>query len=259
MSTEPDIEYLARLNPHERDNHILFEESTHTYTIDGDSNYTSVTTWVKYHFPKFNSDKIIDNMMQSDNWGKSKYFGMSKNEIKELWNTNCNESSVAGTKLHYDIECYYNGCPNINNTIEYTYFIEFVNAFSDLTPFRTEWTIFDRNLNLAGSIDMVFKNGDGKYEIYDWKRSKEISKINNWNKSAINSIINYLPDTNYWHYCLQLNTYKTLLELNYGITISGMYLICLHPNNKNNSFYRIKVVDLSEEITLLFNERERLL
>ena len=38
--------YLENKNKHERDERILFDEPTHTYTIDGDSNYTSVTTVV---------------------------------------------------------------------------------------------------------------------------------------------------------------------------------------------------------------------
>ena len=34
-----------------------------------------------------------------------------------------------------------------------------------------------------------------------------------------------------------------------------MYLICIHPNNKNNNYQRIKVVNLTEEIKELFNVR----
>ena len=37
-----------------------------------------------------------------------------------------------------------------------------------------------------------------------------------------------------------------------GKTIRGMYLVCLHPNNENKSFQRIKVPDLSQEIKDLF-------
>jgi hypothetical protein len=39
-----DIDFLQRENPHGRDDRVLFEESSHTYTIDGDADYTSVTT-----------------------------------------------------------------------------------------------------------------------------------------------------------------------------------------------------------------------
>jgi nucleoside-diphosphate-sugar epimerase len=43
---------------------------------------------------------------------------------------------------------------------------------------KFEWMIFDEDLKLAGSIDMVYENPDGTLSIYDWKRSKDISKIN---------------------------------------------------------------------------------
>ena len=34
-----------------------------------------------------------------------------------------------------------------------------------------------------------------------------------------------------------------------------MYLICLHPDNKNNNYIRIKVADLQDEVKDLFNHR----
>jgi CRISPR/Cas system-associated exonuclease Cas4 (RecB family) len=65
-----------------------------------------------------------------------------------------------------------------------------------------------------------------------------------------------LPDTNYWHYCLQLNTYKAILEQKYGRKVRELYLVCLHPDNKNGSYQRIKVVDLQEEVGELFQLRK---
>ena len=67
------MDTLARKHHHLRDEHIQFDEPTHTYTIDGDSSFTSVTTWNHSHFEKFNADKIIDRMMKSKNWPNSKY------------------------------------------------------------------------------------------------------------------------------------------------------------------------------------------
>ena len=49
MSAE-QFTYLSEKNPHERDNHIVFDEPTHVYTVDGDSNYMSVTTFNHSHF-----------------------------------------------------------------------------------------------------------------------------------------------------------------------------------------------------------------
>ena len=85
------INYLANINKHERDNHITFDEGPHIYTIDGDSDYLSVTTWNHSHFKEFNADRIIDRMMNSKNWINSEYYGMSKEEIKNKWNKNAIE------------------------------------------------------------------------------------------------------------------------------------------------------------------------
>jgi len=277
--------YLELKNKHKRDSFIEFNEEAHKYTItcDKESDYISVTTWIHSHFEKFNSDMIIDNMMNSKNWKNNKYYGMTKDEIKKMWNDNCQESANAGTKLHYDIECYYNNISKsmdmnmtnidennenidenngvetelkreINTSIEYYYFLNFVKDYNNLFPYRTEWRIWNDDIKLAGSIDMIFEDrekNDGSLLIYDWKRCKNITK-SSFNKYSTTECISHIPDSNYWHYCLQLNIYKKILEDKYDKKISGMYLICLHPENKNSNYERIKVVDLKDEINDLF-------
>ena len=173
-------DFLENENKHERDTHITFDEGPHIYTIDGDSSFTSVTTWNHSHFPHFNADKIIDRMFNSKNWAQNKYFGMTRDEIKKQWDDNRDKAASDGTKMHYDIECFYNNIDNENNSVEYGYFWDFYNDFNYLKPYRTEWMVWDKELKLAGSIDMTFENKDGTIEIYDWKRSKEIKKDNYW-------------------------------------------------------------------------------
>jgi hypothetical protein len=256
--TPPD--YLANENAHERDSHIHFDEGPHIYTIDGDSNYMSVTTWNHSHFQHFDADKVIDKMMKSRNWKNSKYFGMTPDEIKTLWEKNGNEASTAGTKMHYDIECFYNDLDVEieDDRVEFQYFLEFEEKIgSHLKPYRTEWMVWDKELRLAGSIDMVFENPDGTLQIYDWKRCKEIKKFNKY-QSSITPCISHLPDSNFWHYSLQLNTYKWMLEKNYGKKVTKMYLVCLHPNNKNKSYQRFEVSHLKQEIDVLMALRKRM-
>lgn len=253
--------YLANLNPHERDSHILFDEGPHVYTIDGDSDFMSVTTWNHSHFPHFDADKIITNMMNSKKWSQSKYFGQTRQEIKAGWNKNGQEASKAGTKMHYDIECFYNDedVEVEEDCVEWKYFEKFEEEIGqNLEPYRTEWMIWDKELKFAGSIDMIFRNPDGTLLIYDWKRCKNIKKDNRW-QGATTDCISHLPDTNYWHYSLQLNTYKYLLEKNYGEKVVGMYLVCLHPNNANKSYIKIEVPDLGEEIKDLMSLRKTML
>ena len=254
------IHYLANKNSHIRDKRITFDEGPHIYTIDGDSGFTSVTTWNHSHFEQFNADEIIRRMMNSSKWTQNKYYGKTAAEIKSGWDTNRDEAAAAGTKMHYDIERYYNGMDVSNDSIEYGYFRNFLDTFGHLKPFRTEWMIFHEELRLAGSIDMIYEcdDGSGDLLIYDWKRCREIKKTDGFGKSANKSCIEHLPDTNYWHYCLQLNTYKAIIEAKYGRKVRELYLVCLHPDNKNNSFQRIKVCDLQVEIGELFELRKNI-
>lgn len=247
------MDTLAKLNPHPRDEHIQFDESTHTYTIDSKSDYVSVTTWNHSHFKHFDADKVIDNMMASKNWTNSKYYGQSKEEIKTGWEKNRDEAASAGTKLHYDIECYYNGVEVTNNSEEYRQFLKYLEDHL-FRPYRTEWTVWDKELKLAGSIDMVYENEDGTLMIYDWKRSKGIVRNKRFEEYSTTECINHLPDTNFWHYSLQLNTYKAILERNYGKRVTKLCLVCLYPGQ--GTYRLFEVPDLTEEIDMLFDLRK---
>ena len=249
--------YLAKKNPHERDAHITFDEGPHIYTIDGDRDFMSVTTWNHKHFELFDPDKIINNMMKGKRWKMSKYYGKTVDEIKSEWKNSGVRAAEAGTKLHYDIESYYNNISRENNSKEYEYFTKFVKDYPHLKPYRTEWMIWDKELKFAGSIDMVFENPDGTLMIYDWKRSKKIKKTDKYIKFSTTDCIEHIPDTNFWHYSLQLNTYKAILEKNYGKKVTDLYLVCLYPENEDYQLW--KVPNLQKEVSDLFALRKGLL
>lgn len=270
---------LSVVNLHPRDYNIKFFEEGHRYCIltDPDVKYTSVTTWNHHHFPQFNADEVIKNMMNSKGWKEGhKYWGKTPEQIKAQWNSNKDSVAGAGTDLHYEIECFHNN-PNLdwgysnkelyenymhhmdrdlqNTPVEWQYFINFIKDHPHLKPYRTEWTIYDEDAKIAGSIDMIYENPDGTLSIYDWKRSKLITRINNFNKFAITPIICHLPDSNFWHYSLQLNTYKYILENKYGRKVKDLYLVRLHPEAEENNYELISLPDLSCEISDLFQER----
>ena len=270
---------LQNRNAHVRDSVIKFYARGHKYEIKSDPNtkYTSVTTWNHKHFPKFDADAVIQNIFKSKSWGPDhKYWGQTAEQIKESWKSNGDAVAGAGTNLHERIEYFmnnnqfqneytqeelYNNYKNETNdnekVLEWEYFLEFVKDHPELIPYRTEWMIFDEELKLAGSIDMVYKNPDGTLSIYDWKRSKEISKVNNWNKFALNPLICHMPDTNYWHYALQLNTYKSILERKYGKIVKNLCLVRLHPDTTEKTYELLDVPILTKEITDLFEERKK--
>tara|TARA_B100001059_G_scaffold50032_1_gene43151 strand:+ start:1383 stop:2225 length:843 start_codon:yes stop_codon:yes gene_type:complete len=248
-------DYLAKLNHHERDDHVVFDEGPHIYTVDGDSSFISCTTWIHSHFSKFNPEPVIDKILSSKKMTdpKYKYYNMTREQIREMWSSN--EASLLGTKMHYDIECYYNGLTVQNDSIEYSYFLKFLKDYSNLKAYRTEWIVYDKELELAGSIDMIFKDENDEYWVYDWKRSKEIS-TEGYGKRSLTPCIGHLPDVNFYHYSLQLNVYRTLLETKYGLKVRGMCLVRLHPNNYFHTYERIEVPFLTNEVQALFEHRK---
>ncbi len=230
------MDTLAKMNPHPRDQCIVFDEGPHIYTVNGDSGFTSVTTWLHSHFERFDSDKIAQGIVQRGCPVGSKYHGMSKAEIIKSWKDNGAEASAAGTRLHENIERFYNGVPvdkEARDSPDYRLFDAFLGSCPvSLTPYRTEWMVWDAERRLAGSIDMVFVNDDGELSIYDWKRCKDIRKHAFQGKTSSTECISHIPDSNYWHYALQLNVYAWLLENNYGKTVKDLQLVVLHPRQQ---------------------------
>lgn len=253
------ITYLATKNKHVRDSFISFEEGPHIYTVCGDrGGFTSVTTWNHQHFSDFDADKIIHNIINGKRWKTDptyKYYKMSSADIKLAWDTKRDSASGAGTNMHNDIELFYNGVNVVNNSIEFKYFKNFVRDYPDLKPYRTEWMVYYEEVKLSGSIDMIYENPDGTLLIYDWKRCQEITFESGFNNYATTTCISHLPDTNFWHYALQLNMYKTILEHKYGKTVVGLFLVCMHPDNPYKNYQCFQVPELNTEMDDLIQLR----
>jgi ATP-dependent exoDNAse (exonuclease V) beta subunit len=284
MTNKNDI--LEKHNSNEKDKNIRFYEKGHKYEVltDKKAKYTSVTTFVHSQFPKFDANAVIEAMMKSKKWGPDhKYWGQTPEEIKAGWIKNGTTVSTAGTNLHYKIECFMNNDnlpkgytnkdlyddylktnpnpnpnpnPNEDPDIEWNYFLKFLQDNLDLKPYRTEWKVYDENIKISGCIDMVYENPDGTLSIYDWKRSKEITSTNTWNKFALTPCLKHIPDTNFWHYSLQLNIYKTILEEKYDKTIKDLYLVRFHSNNEEQTYELLPVPFLKQEINDLFDQRK---
>ena len=274
---------------HARDALIEFDAGPHKYTCAGEGNYLSVTSWNHTHFKSFDADAIIAKMNLTN--PKCKYYGQTPEQIKAGWNQGRDEAAALGTEMHAVIESYYGGTPpqppleegrtqgadaesgctdNIkpdlgevesNNSpasggsggLLPPNFKAFVADHPHLRCYRVEWMIFDEDVKIAGSIDFVSENEDGSLTIYDWKRCKEIKKTNSFGDFALTECISHLPDTNYWHYVLQLNTYKAILERKYEKKIKEMFLVGLHPNLSTYQLYKVPV--LKQEMDDLFQLR----
>lgn len=221
-----------------QDGRLSFNEEQHLYTLDG-TEMRSVSNVVGMFFREFDAVGV----------SLKKCYGneVEAAKLREVWESKGAVASQAGTFLHKQIEDYLNGkqtpdllCDvqyngnylKLNDRIdisrEWSYFKAFERATA-FTPFRTEWRVYDAEAHIAGTLDFVCRCSDGTFEIYDWKRSSKIDPLerNPW-ANGLNGL-EHLTDTAYSHYCLQQNLYRYMLEKNYGLKVSRMNLVVMHP------------------------------
>ena len=242
---------LKKINYFIKDDNIIFDPINHKYTIKGVNYEKSVTSFVKGLFADFDCDNVIYNILRSRKIYSPdyEYYGMNKEDIKNLWKHQTN----LGTLLHEDIERFYSDLPPINTSKEYNFFLNFVKCNPHYIPFRSEWRIYSESIKLCGTVDMVYKLSNGHYIIADWKRTKHINMNQSYDKYCIYPGLTHIPDTNYFHYALQLNIYKYILETEYGLIIDEMFLIVLHP--KNGNYIKYEIMNLKNEISVLFQTK----
>ena len=240
---------INKKNSHSRDKRIQFIEDGHIYLIDG-VHARSVTELIDTCFPIYDEEYWSGYIASRDN--------RTAADVLAQWKKDGLQSQQLGTTLHQNIEKFYHAQNPVQNE-EFQQFLNFHNAHKQLKAYRTEWRIFDEVNLIAGTIDLICKNEDGTFEIYDWKRSKKVVdpktgnvlKLNGYNQNGIGSFSG-LSDTSYSRYCLQQNVYRYLLETYYGIKIKNMYLVVMHPLLPN--YYKIEVPKIDNEVKLLLSK-----
>ena len=294
--------YLSEKNGIARDLELTFEPTRHIYTIRESKALAppvSVTTLTSRGvWPAFEPDATIDRIMQSEDYksGESKYAGMSRSQIRKQWDDAGLEARTEGTRLHDQIERYYNLVGRVNGenqenrenqengesietrakkrlrlddsaqvheptTHDWRQFVAWATApeQAHLVPYRTEWRIFSRKCNVAGSVDMVFHNTrTNRLDIYDWKRSKEI-KRNGFGRYATHPLLkeDEIPDANYYKYSLQLAAYKYILETEYELPypIGELWLVRMDGDEGREMAEAMEAMDLSGPIKKLMEQR----
>ena len=242
-----------------QDSKLHFEPKEHKYTYNGTRSLTPVSQVLEKFFPVF------------DSFAKAKEVayrrGCDMYELLDEWECNGAESREVGTFLHAQIEAYFSNEPVQESTRfiykgehirenrivsireELKYFKNFLKE-NPITPFRTKWHICDLNLGIAGTVDLLCRNGIC-FDLYDWKRSKKADPNEVvWNY-GINGLEN-IPNIDYYHYAIKQNLYRYILEKNYGIKIANMYIVVLHPINGKYVKYPIKRME--KEIQIIVNK-----
>ena len=249
---------LQVLNATPRDHRCVFEELTHTYYVDGKQVPWSATTFSHGCEKGFDADAFLKTATAS--WAVSRGYcdeqgqALSPESIKSLWERNGTIQSRRGTLLHWHIECHLNGHRiEEPHSPEFQLFLKFQEHFlkpMGFVPWRVEMNLFHCGLQLSGQADLVCKDAGDRLVILDWKRSKKISE-EGYRGERQRPPLAHLPNCNRQCYNLQLNAYRHILEKEYLLPVSGMYLVILHPDQVPALPFVMKVPRMELEIEAL--------
>ena len=225
---------------YEQDADIDFEPDEHIYIYKGIKRMLPVSSLIAYFFEEFQALPQAENQ-----W---RYKGTPVEESLDKWAKSGRLASEVGTFVHLQTENYFqrgyfetecrlqfgSDTEVVSVEQEKLHFLHFIRDYQ-IEPYRQEWPVYDKELNIAGTIDLICQNDDGEYTIYDWKRSSKV--VNAQGQPIVEAFrgrMSYngisLPDTSFYHYCIQQNLYRYMLERHYGIKVKSMNLVVLCPD-----------------------------
>jgi hypothetical protein len=170
---------------------VTFYDKTHKYFDNLGREYISVTRLIHAEKPEFNALEIATRVT---NLQGSKYYQMPIAEIMKKWA----DSAPLGTALHEKVEDYINEQVITEDSI----FRPCVEQFAKLKftgKLMSEKLVFDEDLLIAGTVDLLEDVGSDPLYLYDIKSSTS-NKSGEMSKDKLDD------------YTLQLNMYKMLVE-----------------------------------------------
>lgn len=236
---------LAVLNAHPRDERIRFDAVEHRYFVDGCAYPTSVSGLIHDSFPQFDAPAVVNQYYERWKSDKNNKYApliayltgvvglddeLAKLEIARTWSANGSRASNAGTDTHLQIELYLNEEPCVTTSSEFSQFQLWRSTHPTWEPYRTEWSVFDEDSLMCGQIDSLWRDViTGEYHMADWKRVASMDLKAFRDEKGFHPFES-LPNTNHGHYTVQQNAYAYMLEKNYGIVVSSLSLVQVHPD-----------------------------
>lgn len=245
---------LAVRHPFPREGRIVFRADSHTYLVDGSVVMPrSVTGFLHSFATPFDARRVLAPKIEAGELSEEE-----AGRIREGWEHNGEVQRSRGQLLHYHCELLANGSP-----VPAPYSPEFEQArliyekllSMGLRPYRTELSVFHVGLRLAGQIDLLMSDSSSSaFVIVDWKRVRELRFDSIFNRLQYPLL--HLADCNWNQYALQLNLYRFILESEYALSVTGMYLGVVHPDSPAPRLVSVPFME-SEMLALRHFEIER--
>lgn len=210
-------------NFHTFDN-LIVNEDLHTYHL-GDKNLIPVTTLIKDFAQEFDSQTISARV--------AKKRGVSQQEVLDEWDRIKIDAQDFGHQVHKFGERYgrfiLSGenkpivtCPEEKALAKF-----FTDLHPRFLPVTFEQKMYSVKYGYAGTTDIIFYDGKKGFVICDYKTGKDIHR--NYYGQMMLPPFQYLLDTPFNHYQLQLSLYQIPLEEN-GLFVSERWVVWVKPD-----------------------------
>lgn len=210
---------------------IKFRDHDHRYlSINGDDvKWTSATGLVHKHCNPFDEEaqSKISSKARSSKW-----YMMEPSEILKVWKDENTRAVTEGSIYHkwrednvfgFDKFKYLGKDLDIIKCEEddiYKYAFDINNLKEGVYP---ELIIYDEDDNTCGQTDKAVVVSNMLF-VDDFKTNKEI-KMEGYQGAMMINGLEHIPDSNYWHYALQLSFYaKKILKKNKDLTLGGLMI-----------------------------------
>ena len=260
----PEIKKIRKLIKDSYSDKLQFVEETHQYFLDG-VEYTCVSDVIK-RWENNDREAMLEGCAKKAQWKKDyKYYGMTKDEIRELWDKNSKEACDFGTLVHGFGESMFYWMIGEDDKILPEYKEQFagdepiaknkheeavIQFYKDIpdcfVPVLAETKVFNKEgTPYAGTFDILFYYYKGKNDprngllVFDFKTNRELTNDYVRTKGQmLKEPFTDLFDDSLGHYQLQLSLYQQCIE-NLGLKVIGRRLIWLLPDG---SYEKIKLV-----------------
>lgn len=198
---------------------LKFTAHDHKYRSEDDMNWLSVTSFISNFKQPFDADTIA---VKSSKNKKSKWYGMTPEDIKIAWKNEAKRATDLGTWYHncreFDI-CGLNDMERHGTTVPIFKPIEIEGVKHSPDQklkdgVYPEHMVYLKSAGLCGQSDLV-EVINGVVHITDYKTNKEIKveSYTNWEgvSQKMNPPLSHLDDCNLMHYALQLSLYMYII------------------------------------------------
>ena len=266
----PEIKKIRKAIKEAYSDKLQFIEETHQYFLDG-VEYMCVSDVVK-QWENVDREAMLEGCARKATWKKDyKYYGMTKEEIRNAWDAAAKEACDFGTLVHgFGESMFYwmigeddkilpeykeqfSGDEPVAKNKHEEAVIQFWKDIPDnIVPVLAETKVFNtEGTPYAGTFDVLFYYYKGKNSpengliIGDYKTNNQlVSDYCTEKGKVMKEPFDDMIDQNLSHYTIQLQLYSRCIE-NLGLKVLGKRIIWLLPDG---SYEKIRTENIRERL-----------